>query len=96
VQSGALKGFGISGGVTYLGGRATYWDPSPNPAQTLPDYVKVDGGLSWENEKFRVTANVFNMLNEYIYSGSYYSYSSAYYWQTDPPRNIRLTVGYNF
>lgn len=96
VQRGALKGFGISGGATFLGNRATYWDASPNPSQTLPDYLKVDGGLSWESGKIRITANVFNLLNQYLYSGSYYSWNASYYWQTDPPRNLRLSVGYTF
>ncbi|MES2701721.1 MAG: TonB-dependent receptor [Bacteroidota bacterium] len=96
VQSGLLKGFGLSAGATFLGKRATYWDPSPDPNQQLADYFKVDAGLSWENERVKITANVFNVLNEYLYSGSYYSWLGAYYWQTDPPRNLRLTVGYSF
>lgn len=96
VQEGALKGFGILGGMSFLGNRATYWDPSPNPSQQLPDYIKMDGGLSWENEKISITANVFNMLNQYLYSGSYYAWNASYYWQTDPPRNLRLSVSYNF
>lgn len=96
IQSGALKGVGVSGGTTFLDGRATYWDPSPNPEAKLKDYFKADAGLSWENDKLRITANVFNLLNEYLYSGSYYSWNKSYYWQTDPPRNFRLTIGYNF
>ncbi len=96
VQSGVLKGFGISGGATFLGDRATYWDPSPTGDPFLKNYFKVDAGLSWENEKFSVTANVFNVLNTYLYSGSYYAWLKAYNWQTDPPRNLRLTVGYKF
>ncbi|RYE25288.1 MAG: TonB-dependent receptor [Sphingobacteriales bacterium] len=96
IQSGALKGFGIQGGASYLGDRQTYWEASPDPSQKIKDFVKVDAGLSWENDKFKVTANVFNLLNEYLYSGSYYSYSGAYYWQADPPRNFRLSVGYSF
>lgn len=96
VQRGALKGFGISGGATFLGDRATYWDPSPTGGTELPDYVKVDGGLSWENNKINISANVFNVLDEYLYSGSYYSWLSSYYWQTDAPRNLRLSVTYKF
>lgn len=96
MQRGILKGFGISAGATFLGDRATYWDASPAGGPTLPDYFKVDGGLSWEYKNFNVAVNVFNILNEYLYSGSYYSWNNAYYWQTDPPRNFRLTVGYKF
>ncbi len=96
IQAGALKGLGISAGATFLGDRATYWEQSPDPSVKLPDYFKVDGGLSWENERIHITANVFNVLNQYLYSGSYYGWLKAYYWQADPPRNLRLTVGYNF
>ncbi|HSH66030.1 MAG TPA: TonB-dependent siderophore receptor, partial [Bacteroidia bacterium] len=96
LQKTALKGIGISAGFTYLAGRATYWDPSPNPSQILPDYFKLDGGLSWEKNNFKITANVFNLLNEYLYSGSYYTWLNAYYWQTEAPRNVRLSINYKF
>lgn len=96
VQRGPMKGFGISGGATLLADRQTYWDPTPAGGAKLADYFKVDAGLSWENEQFSVTANVFNVLNEYLYSGSYYAWLNSYYWQADPPRNLRLTIGYRF
>ena len=95
IQNGAMKGTGISAGFTYLNGRETYWDPSPDPNQNL-GYFKLDAGLFWENDSLRITANVFNVLDEYLYSGSYYSWLIAYYWQTDPPRNIRFSIGYKF
>ncbi len=96
IQNGALKGTGFSTGFTYLNGRETYWDPSPDPNQNLPAYFKLDAGLFWENDNLRITANVFNILDEYLYSGSYYSWLNAYYWQTDPPRNVRFSIGYKF
>ena len=93
VQCGALKGVGASAGFTWLGNRHTEWEEAPIK---LPDYFKLDGGLFWQGEKLRVTANAFNILNKYLYSGSYYSWLSAYYWQAEPGRNIRLSVAYNF
>lgn len=96
VHSGVLKGFGLSGGATFLADRATYWDPSPTGGTTLPNYFKLDAGISWENEKLNITANVFNVLNEYLYSGSYYAWLGAYYWQAEAPRNLRFTIGYKF
>jgi iron complex outermembrane receptor protein len=96
VQEGVLKGTGVSLGFTYLTGRETYWDPSPDPDQNLPDYFKLDAGLFWEKENLRITANVFNVLDEYLYSGSYYAWLNAYYWQTDAPRNVRLSISYSF
>jgi len=96
LQQGILKGFGVSAGFTMLSGRETYWDPSPDPTQILPTYYKLDGGLFWENKSIRIAANVFNILDEYLYSGSYYAWSGAYYWQTESPRNFRLSVNYRF
>lgn len=96
IQNGVLKGVGASLGFTYLADRQTYWDPSPDPDHNLPDYFKLDGGLFWENNKIKITANIFNITNRYLYSGSYYSYLNAYYWQTDPPRNIRFSLSYSF
>ncbi|MGC4037743.1 MAG: TonB-dependent receptor [Chitinophagaceae bacterium] len=96
LQDGVLKGLGISAGFTYLAGRETYWDASPDPSQKLPDYFKLDGGLSWEKDKIRIAANVFNIANKFIYSGSYYPYLNAYYWQTEMPRTIRFSIAYSF
>jgi iron complex outermembrane receptor protein len=96
IQRGALKGAGASLGFTYLAGRETYWDPSPDPSGVLPDYFKLDAGLFWEKDNLKITANVFNVLDKYLYSGSYYAWLNAYYWQTDAPRNLRLSISYNF
>jgi iron complex outermembrane receptor protein len=94
VRSGDLKGTGISVGGTYLAGRQT--DTWSVGLERLPDYFKLDGGLFWEGAKIRITANAFNLLDKYTYSGSYYSYLNAYYWQADAPRNYRLSIAYRF
>ena len=94
IQSGVLKGLGASGGFTFLGDRAT--DTWSVGLQKLPDYFKLDGGLSYEKGKVKLTANMFNILNKYLYSGSYYAYLSAYYWQAEAPRNVRFSVTYKF
>jgi len=92
LQHGKLKGFGASIGGTFLDGRQT--DTWSEGLQKLPSYFKLDGGLSYETGKFKVTANVFNILDKYLYSGSYYSWLNAYYWQTEAPRNFRVGVTY--
>ncbi|RYF44684.1 MAG: TonB-dependent receptor, partial [Chitinophagaceae bacterium] len=94
LPDGILKGFGISAGATYLGDRATYWEVSPDPSKGLNDYFKVDAGLFFEKDRIRINANVFNVLNEYLYSGSWYGWLNAYDYQTDPPRNFRLSIAY--
>ncbi|MFH6959789.1 TonB-dependent siderophore receptor [Flavobacterium aquidurense] len=94
VQNGKLKGLGASIGGTFLDGRQT--DSWSVGLEKLPSYFKLDGGLSYETGKIKITANVFNILDKYLYSGSYYEWLSAYYWQTEAPRNFRVGVTYKF
>ncbi|MEJ7560563.1 MAG: TonB-dependent receptor [Pedobacter sp.] len=101
LQSGFLKGSGISGGFTYLVDRATSNYSTTDLSQNLPDYFKLDGGLFWEGRKVKVTANAFNILDEYLYSGSFYNYFASapkgvYSWQSEAPRNYRLSIAYKF
>jgi len=104
LHEGMLKGTGLFGGFTYLIDRATNNYSASNPEQNLPDYFKLDGGIFWQNNDLRITANVFNILDDYLYSGSYYpnswnapDYNQAVYsWQAEPPRNFRLSVTYKF
>ncbi|MFD2939413.1 TonB-dependent siderophore receptor [Flavobacterium notoginsengisoli] len=94
VQSGKMKGLGASIGGTFLDGRET--DTWGEGLQRLPSYFKLDGGLSYEIGKVKVTANVFNILDKYLYSGSYYEWLQAYYWQAEAGRNFRVGVTYKF
>lgn len=91
--NGVLEGFGLSFGGTYLGDRSS-WDWGGTNTQQMNDYVKFDAGASWENSKFRVNLNVFNVFNRYLYSGS--PYANYYYYQAEAPRNFRLSIGYKF
>jgi iron complex outermembrane receptor protein len=92
----ALKGLSVSAGFTYMADRATASWSKTNSSVNLPEYFKLDGGIAWENNKLKITLNVFNLLNEYLYSGGYYEWLSAYYWQTEAPRNFKLGVAYKF
>lgn len=96
LQDGALKGLGFSGGMSFLDGRNTYWDLSPDPTKVLPTYTKLDAGISYEKDMLRLNLNVFNVLNQYLYNGSYYQWLTAYNWQTEAPRNVRLSIAYRF
>ena len=75
--TGVLKGFGISGGFTFLSDRSTWSWAGATGQMALPDYFKMDGGIFWEQDKVRITCNVFNLLDKYLYSGS--AYGSYYY-----------------
>ncbi|MFZ6023217.1 MAG: TonB-dependent siderophore receptor [Bacteroidota bacterium] len=96
LQDGVLKGLGFSGGLSLLDGRNTYWDISPDPTKVLPTYTKLNAGISYEKDMLRLNLNVFNVLNQYLYNGSYYQWLSAYNWQTEAPRNVRFSIAYRF
>lgn len=95
LQKGALQGLGINAGITYEGKRST-WDWGAAGQAQLPDYFRADGGLSWERGKITLTANVFNLLDKYLYSGAYYGYGGYYYWQAEAGRNARLGINFRF
>ncbi|MOA37868.1 hypothetical protein D3C78_1594960 [compost metagenome] len=94
-----LKGFGASAGYQWQIDRST-WTWGANDLQGLPNYFRLDGGLSWQNTKFNVNLHVNNILNSYLYSGAAYDVNfdgkSEYYWQTEPGTNFRLSIGYKF
>ncbi|MHA4896672.1 TonB-dependent siderophore receptor [Pedobacter sp. PWIIR3] len=104
IQSGALKGAGISSGFTYYADRATNNYNPVQPEQNLPDYFKLDAGLFWENHTLKITGNVFNVLDKYLYTGAYYTGywkvgtadQPAYSWQAEAPRSYRLSIAYKF
>ncbi|HTM98948.1 MAG TPA: TonB-dependent siderophore receptor [Pedobacter sp.] len=104
IQKGTLKGSGISTGFTYLAGRAVGTYSGENSSENLPNFFKLDAGLFWENKKIKVTANAFNLLDKYLYSGAFYTnywnapaYNQAVYsWQAESPRNFRLSLAYKF
>jgi iron complex outermembrane recepter protein len=111
LQSTVLRGFGISAGFTSLSGRATYWTAAPSSDKELENYFKLDGGFFWKKDRIRIALNVYNILDDYLYSGSYEDWmyngkppylggsgelSPVYSYQTEPPRNFRLSLNYSF
>lgn len=88
-----LQGMGISLGYQWQLERYP-WFADPGAENALPDYFRLDGAVSWQNDTFTVALNVNNILNEYLFSGS--PYAGYYYYQTEAPRNFRLSLGYTF
>ncbi|MEO2128524.1 MAG: TonB-dependent receptor [Christiangramia sp.] len=88
-----LNGFGTSLGYQYQVDRSA-WSWGADNQTDLPDYFRLDGAVSWKNDKVRIQLNVNNLLDEYLYSGS--NYGSYLYWQSEPGINGRLTLTYNF
>ncbi|MCW3467889.1 TonB-dependent receptor [Chitinophaga nivalis] len=90
---GALKGVGVAAGYQFLSDRST-WAWAASNQLALPDYFRLDGAVSWQNNKYAVSVNVNNILNKYLYSGS--PYGDFYYWQSEPGTNFRASVAVKF
>jgi iron complex outermembrane receptor protein len=91
IQSGKIKGFGVSAGYQYQAGRT----------DELPDYFRLDGNISWQGSQFSIALNANNILNDYLFIGSRYDFDSnpatkEYYFQVEPGINFRLTCAYKF
>jgi iron complex outermembrane recepter protein len=95
IDGGVLAGFGVSAGYQYQAKRSP-WFVADATKQDLPDYFRVDGGLSYQKERLGFNLFINNILNKYLYSGGYYTYSGFYYWQAEPGTNLRLSVNYRF
>ena len=93
VRDGKLSGLRFSLGYQYQAGRSS-WYIFDNSENALPDYFRMDGGISYQTAKFDVVFNVNNITNKYLYSGA--PYGNLFYWQTEPGINSRLSVFYKF
>jgi len=60
----------------------------------MPNYIRVDGSLGWRKDKVSLLLNVNNIMDAYLFSGC--KYGNYYTWQSEPGRNFRFTVSYNF
>ena len=88
-----FKGLGLALGYQYQLDRSS-WSWGADNEAILPDYFRLDGAISWENDDFSIGLNVNNLLNEYLFSGS--AYASYVYWQAEPGTNFRLNMTYKF
>lgn len=93
VDNGLLAGFGISVGYQYQVKRSPWFvfDGSKN---SLPDYFRMDGSLSYQKDKLGFNLMVNNILNKYLFSGA--PYANYYYWQAEPGTNVRFGMSYKF
>lgn len=93
LTDGKLAGFRVSLGYQYQAGRSS-WFIFDGTESSLPNYFRLDGGVSYHTARFGVNVNVNNLTNKYLYSGA--PYGGTFYWQTEPGINSRITVSYKF
>ncbi|MDR8392729.1 TonB-dependent receptor [Aliifodinibius sp. S!AR15-10] len=92
-QQSQLRGFGLALGYQYQVDRSS-WNWGADNESELPDYFRLDGKVSWERDNYRLSLNVNNLLDEYLYSGA--NYGSYLYWQAEPGINFRVGFDYSF
>lgn len=93
LKNSGFKGLGLALGYQYQIDRSS-WTWATTKDSQLPDYFRLDGAVSWENDQLSIGLNVYNLFDKYLYSGS--AYSSYYYWQTEPGINFRMGLSYKF
>ncbi len=93
LDRGKLAGFGVSLGYQYQAKRSP-WFVFDGTENSLPDYFRMDGSLSYQRKNIGFNLVVNNILNKYLYSGA--PYADFFYWQAEPGTNVRFTVGYKF
>ncbi len=97
IPTGIMRGLGLSFGVAHAAGRTSWYgayDRTVDPA--MPNYTRFDAAASYRIGKFGVALNVNNLFNAKLLTGGYYSWSNFYYWQSEAPRNSRLSITYKF
>jgi iron complex outermembrane recepter protein len=93
--AGPVRGLGIAAGVQHSSKRSNWygeWTRANDPY--MIDLTRFDGAVSYQFTKMSVAVNVNNIFDTYLYSGA--PYYGRYYWQTEPGRNYRVTIGYRF
>jgi iron complex outermembrane recepter protein len=93
--AGPVRGLGIAAGVQHASKRSNWygeWTRANDPY--MKDITRFDGAVSYQFTKMSVAVNVNNIFDTYLYSGA--PYQGRYYWQTEPGRNYRVTIGYRF
>ena len=91
---GSLEGFNLSVGQTSLIDRSSWGAVKDDGKSSLPDYFRFDAAAGWHKGNLNIALNVYNLANRYLYSGSLSG--GIYYWQSEPKRNFKLGVSYNF
>lgn len=94
VNKGKLSGVSLAFGGNFVTERNTNYDADYNLEQqlVLPAYMVFDAALSYEVNKFKISMNVYNLLDKTHWVGGY-SYTRLY---PGTPRNYLTTVAYKF
>lgn len=87
-----LKGFGLSLGYQYMGGRGERYTTA-TPHRT-PDYFRLDGGVNWHHKNIGINLLVNNLTDRKLVATPWYR-NGLYYWVPNAPRYGRLAMSYS-
>ena len=89
----SAPGITLSLGYQYQGGRGERYATATQ--HEIPDFFRLDGGVGWQRNAFKVNLLVNNLLNKTLISTAWYR-SGLYYWVPQSPVNGRLSLSYSF
>ncbi len=94
---GLLKNISFAMGYQYMGKRSAVWNWAPgDEIKSLPVYNLLDAALSYRNEKFNVSLNVYNITNiNYATTGAFNSDTNEWRYTPGEPVNFRINFGFN-
>lgn len=90
----ATRGIAISAGYQLQAGRAGRYPQDGN--LDLSDIFRVDGGIGWTARHLSINGIVNNVFNRRNYGSAWTRPTGLYAYVPLAPREIRLSVGYNF
>lgn len=96
-QAGNWKGLSFAAGYQYMGRRSAVRYYNPDPAtRFLPDYNLLDASISYSNEKYNISLNVYNITgSRYATLGFFNPGINEWRYTPGEPVNFRLSVGVN-
>lgn len=92
IGSGALAGFGITGGLQWQAERYI----GTTKVANMPNYFRVDGGVGYQRGKYNVSLLVNNLLDDRALLTAASFSNGIYSYIVEPRRNFRMTIGYQF
>jgi iron complex outermembrane receptor protein len=95
--TGKLKGLSLSSGYQYMGKRSALYFENPGTGNIfLPVYNLLDAAISYQNQKFNIGLNLYNITNiNYAALGFFNPSTNEWRYTPGEPINFRLSVGVN-
>jgi iron complex outermembrane receptor protein len=76
-------------------GAVVNYNPDPN-TRFLPSHNLLDASIGYNNEKFNISLNVYNLTNiKYATNGNFNSGTNEWRYTPGEPVNFRLSFGIN-